>query len=184
MELNAPGEFERLYAAALPAARRFALRLTRNPDDAEDLLQESAIRAWKAFGQHRRDRSFKSWFLTIISHLHIDRNRLIKAQSLDAYLDTRVEERHFTPLFVRTDADPETCLMQRESEEAARRLVASLPSPFREAVQARYMDNLDYKECVRFLGCPGGTVATRLMRGRQLLRERHDSGPLARPHAR
>jgi RNA polymerase sigma-70 factor (ECF subfamily) len=177
-----PADFNTLYVAALPAARRFARRLTTNQDDAEDLLQEASVRAWKAFPEWREIGSFQSWFLTILRNLSLNEHRKRKLLSLDAYLEAGTKEDFHAVLPV-TDTDPLLGVMQQETQTTLRRFVAFLPSPFREMTQAYYLDDMDYEECRARFGVPMGTVKTRLRKGRILLRERHGSDPSVRLHA-
>jgi RNA polymerase sigma-70 factor (ECF subfamily) len=137
--------FEELVLKCLDSLYNYALALTRNARDAEDLLGESLARAYERFASYDRSQDFRPWIFTQPAAL---------AES----------PLHATPL------DPEGLLVRRESVEQVREAIRRLPSPLREVVELRDIEGLSYRQIAAVIGCPLGTVMSRLYRGRNLLR--------------
>jgi RNA polymerase sigma-70 factor (ECF subfamily) len=154
---------QRFEAEALPQWRglfRTACRLARNVSDAEDLVQETLLRAYRSFDRYEPGTNVRAWLYTILHRVHQDGLR----RKLRA------------PGFSELDADgpavpaPQLAL-ERGGEDLARALDA-LPEPFRSAVVLRDVEELRYEEIARVLEIPVGTVMSRIHRGRAWLRER------------
>lgn len=163
-------EFEEVALVHLDALYRSALRLTRNRAEAEDLVQETCLRAFRNF--HRFDplSHCRVWLFTIMRNLFLNRLRQAGREVLegDASALEALQERLMTPTSVARN--PEEEFFQKLLHDDIDRALKALPLAFREAVILADLEGLSYKEVAEVLGCPTGTVMSRLSRGRQLLR--------------
>jgi RNA polymerase sigma-70 factor, ECF subfamily len=155
---------DRLYA--------MAYRLTGNPDDAQDLLQQSLIEAYTAFDRFEAGTRFDRWVYRIMYHSFLDlvrRRPRFQLLSLDAPWDDDDANRaaHDVP---DSRGGPESLLMEDVLSEPLQRALDALPPEFRAVVVLADMQELSYEEVARALGCPVGTVRSRLHRARALLR--------------
>jgi RNA polymerase sigma-70 factor (ECF subfamily) len=144
------------------AAWRFALRLSTRREDAEDLLQESLIKAYSRFSQLRDASRFKSWFFSIVRSTHLDRLRREHA---------RPPETAELPQLAARETEP----LSRDIAEA----LARLPKPQQELLCLFYIDGLNLNETGQALGIRPRAVRQRLYRARQSLRQQLDSIPAA-----
>jgi RNA polymerase sigma-70 factor, ECF subfamily len=169
-------EFESLLVSVLEPAYRVAYRLTTDPQDAEDLVQEAALRAFRFRHTFQRGTSFKAWFYRIVMNQFYTgtRRRRPTTSSLDSLSDA-----HEIMMFVRSaeagllrpDGDPAATLVSRMAEDDVARALASLPDEFRTVATLYFMDDLSYQEIADILDVPIGTVRSRLHRGRQMLQK-------------
>lgn len=163
-------EFEEVALVHLDTLYRSALRLTRNRAEAEDLVQETCLRAFQNF--HRFDplSHCRVWLFTIMRNLFLNRLRQAGREVLegDASVLEALQERLMTPASVARN--PEEEFFQKLLHDDIDRALKALPLAFREAVILADLEGLSYKEVAEVLGCPAGTVMSRLSRGRQLLR--------------
>ena len=159
---NSSAEFEKLFLPHLDAAFNLARLLVRNPQDAEDVVQESYLRALRAFkGFHGE--AGRPWFLTIVRNtsftwLRDNRGRADRAEYLE-------------DLYVSSGPTPEVESIDRERARGVKRCVQELPSDFREVIVLREMEELSYNEIAEITGVPRGTVMSRLSRARARLAE-------------
>jgi RNA polymerase sigma-70 factor (ECF subfamily) len=169
-------EFERLLADIVEPAYRLALRLAGNHHDAEDLVQDAALRAYRFRARFVRGTSFKAWFYRILLNCLYSRSRKRQA-------DASVEEladAHELYLYVRSaeaglmdgDSDPLDATIARMTTDQVAAALASLPDEFRTVCTLYFMDDLAYQEIAEVLGVPIGTVRSRLHRGRRMLQKR------------
>jgi len=155
-------EFETLFMPDLDAAFNLARLLTRNAHDAEDVVQEAYLKAWRAFSGFRGGAS-RPWLLTILRNTAFTWLRQNRARSDRAEYN---EELH-----VSDGATPEAESFEQERARALERCVSDLPSDFREAIVLREMEELSYQEIADITGVPRGTVMSRLSRARARLAE-------------
>lgn len=152
---------------------RAALRLTGSPAEAEDLCQETLIKAYMAFDQFTRGSNFRAWTLRILANTHISRYRS-RQRSPDTIswedLGAASARGAFDPPDLGHTPEEQT-VAQELSEELAPALEA-LPEEFRIAVILSDILELSYKDIAAGLGVPLGTVRSRIFRGRRMLRER------------
>ncbi len=156
--------FEAVVVPHLDAAFNYARWLTRNDADAEDVVQDAAVRAFRFFSSLRSDNP-RAWLLTIVRNTWNARMAQQmtrpRATEYDEMADARPDER----------LGPEALLAQRETVDRVRQAVEELPADFREVVVLRELEGLSYKEIAAIVGVPIGTVMSRLSRGRKLLRD-------------
>lgn len=165
--------FEELILKCLDSLYGYALALTRNPQDAEDLLGECIVRAWERFESYDPRLGFKPWIFTVMRHLHVDRLR--QSRPLEATA-TEEDAEAPNPLYAIPLA-PEDILARRETVDQVREAIRRLPPPLREVVELRDIEGLSYREIAAVIGRPVGTVMSRLYRGRNLLRTYLLEGP-------
>ena len=162
-------------AAVLPHARAaFALAhwLTRDAHDAEDVVQEAWLRAFKYFDRFAGGEA-RSWFLTIVRNaFHRWRERQVRAASLhaDASLDPGDGEE--AAAAASTADDPAQALLRASEREAVNRAIGELPLDYREVLVLRELEGLSYREIAAIVAIPIGTVMSRLARARERLRDR------------
>ena len=160
--------FEELVLPQLDALYRVALRLTSNREQAEDLVQETCLRAYRAFdsfdGQNGR-----AWLFTILRHTHISRWRHDGdgSQCISYDDETTVLSEH--ALLVDPSAE-ETALANLFAEDIERALGA-LPAEARLLLLLAFVEELSYAEIAKVMDCPIGTVMSRLYRARHQLEE-------------
>ena len=155
-------DFEQTVLPHLNAAYNLARWLTRNDQDAEDVVQEAYVRAWKFFGSFRGGES-RSWLLTIVRNTCYTWLQHNRAHELVTIFD---EEIHSNGGEV---SNPETLLLQRVNTQVLRQALEALPVEFREAVILRELEGLSYKDIAAIADVPLGTVMSRLARARQRL---------------
>jgi len=154
--------FEEAVVPHLNAAYNLARWLTRNEQDAEDVVQEAYLRAWKFFGSFRGGES-RPWLLTIVRrtcYTWLQHNRA--PEGVTEFDD----ERHSV---ASEEANPETLLLQRVNAQVLRQALEALPVEFREVIILRELEDCSYKEIAAITDVPLGTVMSRLARARQRL---------------
>lgn len=166
-------EFDALVQRYHKQAYNVAFRMAGNHADAEDLTQEAFIRAFRFFGQYRRELPFDSWLYKIMSNVFIDRlRRKPKAwiRSLDQPVVTPDGEAQFD--VADTSAGPEECILSREMDSRIQAALDTLPEAFRLTVIYADIEGLSYEEVAEATNTNIGTVRSRLHRGRRLLRNK------------
>lgn len=165
--------FEALALPRLGDVYRVAVRLTGRVQDAEDLVQETYIKAFAAFPTLREPDRIRPWLLKILSRLVLDRHR---TPSREVTVGDLAELDRFSLYDLIWDEDPlpysdqlhRDFLSQFESDEVRSALLA-LPEAYRVPLVLLYTEDLTYAELAEVLACPVGTVMSRLHRGRKLL---------------
>jgi RNA polymerase sigma-70 factor (ECF subfamily) len=165
-------QFEREAMAHLDAVYGAAYRLTRNPRDAEDLVQDAMLRAYRFWDSFQQDSNCKAWLLRIVTNTFI--NEYQRKKRGREVLDAATAEQHATDgVLVHAEAtvhhDPQRALLDRSVSDDVQRALDALPEDFRTAVVLCDVQGLSYKEIAEVMGCPVGTVMSRLFRGRKLL---------------
>jgi RNA polymerase sigma-70 factor (ECF subfamily) len=146
-----------------------ALRLTRNRAEAEDVVQETFLRAFRAFHSFDRATNCRAWLFTILRNIMLNRARRQGREVLDAD-PTSFEAREGPPADWPGARDPENEYLQTVLHGDVDRALRELPFAYREVVILADLEGLTYKEVAQALGCPIGTVMSRLSRGRGVLR--------------
>jgi RNA polymerase sigma-70 factor, ECF subfamily len=164
---QAMGYMSSLYSAAL--------RMTRNPADAEDLVQETYLKAYRAFGTFQEGTNLKSWLYKILTNTFINTYRSRRRRPTETELDD-VEDLYLYHRLGGLEAaaagrSAEDLVLDRLSEAEVKDAVESLPDPFRLAVVLADIEGFSYKEIAEILDVPIGTVMSRLHRGRRALQK-------------
>ena len=156
--------FEQSVLPHLGAAYNLARWLLRNPADAEDVVQESYLRAFRFFGGYRGG-DIRAWLLTIVRNTTYTWLQQNRSREFAEPFNDEVEE-------IQDDAlDPETLVIQSAGVEALRKALNQLPIEFREIIVLREFEELSYKEISAIAEIPIGTVMSRLARVRRRLQE-------------
>ncbi len=154
-----------------------ALRLTRNAADAEDLTQNTLVKALRFHDKYKEGTYIKAWLLTILRNTFINEYRRKTRRPMTVELTGAEAAQSDSP-------DPEVTLQldrnRREHlfellDDEVRAALDAIPEDFREAVIMADLEDRSYKEIAEHMGCPLGTVMSRLYRGRKLLREQLDN---------
>ncbi|MCE1246333.1 MAG: sigma-70 family RNA polymerase sigma factor [Firmicutes bacterium] len=167
--------FEETAIPNMDSLYRTALRLTRNEKDAEDLVQEVYLRAFKSFHQFKPGTNCKAWLFKILNNLHINRfqksartpSSLSFDEVEDFYLYNRITE---TP-YGNTPKDMEEEFLNSFLDDEVKEAIEKLPYEFRITVILADIEGFHYQEIAEILSCPIGTVRSRLSRGRKLLQK-------------
>ena len=165
-------EFERTALVHLDAMYGAAYRLTRNARDAEDLVQDALLRAYRFWDSFQQDSNCKAWLLRIVTNTFI--NEYQRRKRSREVLDAATSEQEATDgVLVHADAkdkvSPDKALLAASVSDDVQRALEQLPDDFRTAVILCDMQGLSYKEIAEIMECPVGTVMSRLFRGRKLL---------------
>jgi RNA polymerase sigma-70 factor (ECF subfamily) len=162
-DARADDEFRIAAMACLDGLFGFAYALSRNRAVAQDLVQEAYVRALAARHKAAPDENIRGWLFTILHNVWRNELRRRRPEALED-----------SPALVEALADPgenpEGLLDRREAADRLRSAIEALPAPFREVVALRCVEGFSYREVATILGCPAGTVMSRLARARSLLR--------------
>ncbi len=159
-EADALSHLDGLYAAAL--------RLTANPDDAEDLVQETYLKAFRAAGRFEPGTNLKAWLYTILHNTFLNDRR--DRSRAPATTDSEAVERAAESVDGAAPS-PEELLLAESLDPAIRTALDAMPAQFRQALWLRDVEEFSYAEIARMLQVPAGTVMSRISRGRRLLYE-------------
>lgn len=172
---NEQAQFETLLEPILASAYGAAYHLTRNRDDAEDLVQEAAIQAFRALGSFQQGTNFKAWFLRILTNLFLSQYRkkrrapeMVDLQDApDLYLYTQTQQLGLH----NGNSDPVERVFNKLKEEQIANALDSLPEEYRVAATLYFIEELAYQEIADILDTPIGTVRSRLHRSRKMLQK-------------
>jgi RNA polymerase sigma-70 factor (ECF subfamily) len=168
-------EFDTLVNRCHRQAYNIAYRLTGNHADAEDLTQESFLRAYRFFDRYNREMPFENWLYRIMSRVFIDELRKrprFKTQSLDQPLNGNDGDADVLLELPDFASDPEQMVLTEALDERLQNALNALPEEFRVAVILADIEGLSYEEIAETMNCSLGTVRSRLHRGRKLLRQK------------
>lgn len=164
-EVELLGHLDTLYGVSC--------RMTRSTSEAEDLVQDTVVKAMRARDQFQPGTNLKAWLLRILTNTFINRYRrggierdIIEGPDADSLTDAWVGA-----TTLRAMRDPETQALSPLVEAEVQRALDDLPAEFRLAVVLSDVEELSYKEIADAMGCPIGTVMSRLHRGRRLLQK-------------
>jgi len=162
--------FEVEALASIDALYRTALRLTHRPADAEDLVQDTYLRAFRAADRFEPGTNLRAWLFTI---LHNAAKNRVRDRARDAVtVDSEAVERAADGEGLREVETPESRLVRASMNPEVQAAVDALPDTFRQAVWLRDVEEFSYAEIAGILSVPIGTVMSRISRGRHLLYER------------
>ena len=146
----------------LDSLYNFAYRLTRNREEAEDLVQEASIRGFKAYHKFAEGTNFKAWIFTIVRNVFINEYRKKTREPLKVNYE---EVENFISL-------PEFTGFEEELfSEALQQSLGQLPEELRMTLMLFYVEELPYKEIAEVMICPIGTVMSRLFMARQCMKK-------------
>ncbi len=172
--------FDALVMPHLDAAYRFARWLSRSPEDADDVVQEAFLRAFRGF-EGLRGSDVKAWLLTIVKNCHLTAR---KQQQRRGFVPLREEhDAEDGVAMISTTPGPEIASVRRDEERTLDRLLSALPEEHREVLVLREIEEMDYREIAAVTNVPIGTVMSRLARARAALRARWLKEAEGQPHA-
>jgi len=164
-------DFSRSVMPHLDAAYNLARWLTRNDHDAEDVVQEAMIRAYRFF-ESLREADARPWLLAIVrntGYTWLAKNRpadVVPIDDTSTLASDVVTIGHTSP----TETNPEVILLQSANRKIVNQALEDIPVGYREVLVMRELEDLSYKEIASVAGIPIGTVMSRLSRGRDLLK--------------
>ena len=158
--------FERLVEAHLRPLYRVAVRLTGQHSEAEDLVQETFLKAFRNRDQLRDPDKVRAWLFSILRSCHLDGLRK-KGREPEVHGLTEADAVTDPPEDWELASDP----LERITEEEVQRVLLTLPEEYRLAVLLCDVEEMSYDEIARIMGSPVGTVRSRIARGRRLLRQ-------------
>lgn len=172
-ERDLRGRFENEALPLLPGLYSAANRLTRNAADAEDLVQETFLRAYRAFHQFAEGTNLKAWLYRILMNTFINSYRK-KQRQPQTISDDEIEDWYLYSRMAADGAEPsaEASVIESLPDEDVQDALSSLPEQFRIAVLLADVEGFSYKEIAEITGVPIGTVMSRLHRGRKSLEKR------------
>ncbi|NIA15141.1 MAG: sigma-70 family RNA polymerase sigma factor [Nitrospiraceae bacterium] len=162
-------EFEAQVLEHLDVMYAVGLRLTRNPTDAQDLTQNTVVKALRFHNRFKDGTYIKAWLLTILRNTFINdyRRKVRRPDFVELTGSETAEGTILNPALVAKSPD----LLELLDDEV-KNAVESLPRDFRTAVIMADLEGKSYKEIAQAVGCPLGTVMSRLFRGRRMLRQK------------
>lgn len=169
-----PGQdFESLLKSVLPRAFAAARYLTGDPADAEDLVQDAALKAFDGFQSFQAGTNFKAWFLRILTNAFYMKYRTNRRRPQTVSLDSAPDLFLYTKTAaVRVDEsgdDPARAFMAKLETEQVIAAIQALPLEYRTVAALYFLDDLTYRDIASIMDCPIGTVRSRVHRGRKLL---------------
>lgn len=163
--------FEAIALEHFDALYNTALRLTRNPTEAQDLVQETYFKAFRFFHRFEPGTNAKAWLFTILRNTYINAYRKAVRQQ-------QVDFEQVVPLYAAPPASSEWRnrssvdeILRHVVQDDVKRALDELPEDYRMVVLLADLEDFSYKEIAAIVGCPVGTVMSRLFRGRRLLRK-------------
>ena len=159
----------------MPSLYAAALRMTRNAADAEDLVQETYLKAYRGFGGFEQGTNLKAWLYRILTNTYINTYRAKKRRPEESELD-EVEDLYLYRRIGGLEAamagrSAEDELLERFTDHEVKQAIEALPENFRMAVLLADVEGFAYKEIADILDIPIGTVMSRLHRGRKALQK-------------
>lgn len=167
---DAESSFAESALQYLDALYGYAMTLTHDPVESEELVQETYVRAVRASGRLQPGSNLKSWMFTILRNARFNELRRTKNGPISFDLD----ENQSTVLQQTSDTsakDPYVRYLDRSKEADVRNAVEGLPAAYREVIVLREFEDLSYGEIAQVLNCPPGTVMSRLARAREKLKQ-------------
>lgn len=147
-----------------------ALKITRNEDDAQDLVQETFLRAFRFFDKYEPGTNCKAWLYRILKNTFINHYRKqhrrpseVDFETIEETQESQVKHTTYRP------GDPEETLINSLLKEDVRQAFEQLPDDYREALILSLVEGFSYREIAEMMGCPIGTVMSRIHRARKLM---------------
>lgn len=165
-------EFEAVALAYFHTLYNMALRLTRNASEAQDLVQETLLKAFRFFDHFEPGTNVKAWLFTILKNTYINTYRKAARQQ------EQVDFERIEPFYAEQSNDPDwadqemlEASLSHILQDDVKRALDALPEAYRIVVLLADLADFSYKDIATIIGCPEGTVMSRLFRGRRLLRK-------------
>ena len=169
---RARAAFEAEALDAVDSLYRTALRLTRSPADAEDLVQETYLKAFRAADSFEPGTNLRAWLFTILHNTARNRARDRAREAVTADSETVEQAADLLTTGLGAGATPEALLLRDALTPELQAAIDALPDAFREAVWLRDVEEFTYAEIAAMLHIPVGTVMSRISRGRRMLFDR------------
>ena len=164
-------DFEREALPHMDLLYNYALRMTNSPQDADDLVQETYLKAYRFWDSYEQGTNIKAWLFRIMKNSYINRYRK-ETKEPDTVDYDEVKDFYSSVRDESTEPnDLQESLFGNLLDDDVTKAIASLPDDFRTVVILCDIEGLSYEEIAEFVDCPLGTVRSRLHRGRKLLRE-------------
>jgi RNA polymerase sigma-70 factor (ECF subfamily) len=158
--------FEDLALPLFDSLYNFSRWLVHDQSDAEDLVQETYLKALRGFGSFQPGTNFRAWIYRIL------RNTFLSSRStVERRMTVAMDEEEDSPALPTTFSTPESQLIERSSKDAVQRAIEQLPLIFREVILLCDLEDASYREIAEILSIPIGTVMSRLARARKVVRE-------------
>jgi RNA polymerase sigma-70 factor, ECF subfamily len=171
-----PAGFEELAMPLFDSLYNFANWLAHNKSNAEDLVQETYLKALRGFASFQPGTNFRAWMFRIL------RNTFLSSRStLDQRMTVEIDSEDDAPVLSLTSTTPELLLIERLHKNAVRNAIEQLPVIFKEVLLLCDVEDASYREISEILAIPIGTVMSRLARARKAVRESALSVPEAPP---
>ena len=171
--------FEELAMPLFDSLYNFARWLVHNSSDAEDLVQETYLKALRSFASIQPGTNFRAWMFRILRNTFLS-----SCSTLDRRMTVATESEEDFPVSSATSATPESLLIRRSGIEACREAIEQLPLIFREVILLCDVEDASYQEIAEILSIPMGTVMSRLSRARKAVRDslrRSSAAPIPMP---
>lgn len=173
--MAAQADFEKVAMEHLPSLYSAAMRMTHNPADAEDLVQEVYLKAYRGYGGFEEGTNLKAWLFRILTNTYINMYRAKKRRpeqsELDEVEDLYLYRRLGGAEAVQASRTAEDVALESFTETEVQDAVDALPEAFRIPVLLADVEGFHYKEISEILDIPIGTVMSRLHRGRKALQK-------------
>lgn len=164
-------EFELEALPHMDLLYNYAVRMTNSPQDADDLVQETYLKAYRFWDSYEQGTNIKAWLFRILKNSYINRYRK-ETKEPDTVDYDEVKDFYSTARDASTDSNNlQETLFGNLLDDDVTKAIAALPDDFRTVVILSDIEGLSYEEIADFVDCPLGTVRSRLHRGRKLLRE-------------
>lgn len=166
-------EFEQEAMVHTDALYRTALRMTKNPSDAEDLVQETLLKAYRSFDRFEQGTNAKAWLFKIMTNTFINNYRARQKESTSVSFDDIDDSVMHTQLpgLVAESSDPEKEFFNKIIDRDVVAAIEKLPEEFRMVVVLAFNEGFAYQEIADIMGIQVGTVKSRLHRGRKILQK-------------
>jgi len=159
--------FEELAIPLLDSLYNFAHWLVHNQNDAEDLVQETYLKALRSFASFQPGTNFRAWIFQILRNTFLSSCSKLERRMTVAMMDSEED----SPVLCATSVTPESLLIERSGNDAVRCAIEHLPVIFREVILLCDVEDASYREIAEILSIPIGTVMSRLARARKAVRE-------------
>jgi len=164
--------FEELAMPLFDSLYNFARWLVHNQNDAEDLVQETYLKALRSFASFQPGTNFRAWMFRILKNTFLS-----SCSKLERRMTVAMDSEEDFPVLPATSVTPESLLIERSGNDAVRCTIAQLPVIFREVILLCDVEDASYREIAEILSIPIGTVMSRLARARKAVRESLRSTP-------